>query len=82
MRIFAASFQTKDSAVQALQALDRRFRANASIQIAPLGHAGGGDGPSMVLAGRVDDTVIGAVRDTVDALGGDVLVDVEERTGS
>ncbi len=81
MRIFAASFLTEESAVHALEALDRRFRASSSIRIAPLGHTGGDKGPGMVLAGRFEEDVIGAVRLAVAELGGTVLVDAEERPG-
>jgi hypothetical protein len=80
MRIFAASFLTEDSAVQALEALDRRFRASAAMKIAPLGHTGGAIGPSMVLAGAFEDDVIEAVRLSVAELGGTVLVDAQEQT--
>jgi hypothetical protein len=82
MRIFAASFLTEESAVQALEALDRRFRASSNIRIAPFGHTGGVEGPSMLLAGRFEDHVIDAVRVAIAELGGTVLVDAEERPGS
>jgi hypothetical protein len=82
MRIFAASFLTEETAVQALEALNRQFSASASVRIAPLGHAGGGGGPSMVLAGRFEDHVIEAVRLAVAELGGTVIVEAEERSGS
>ena len=78
MRIFAASFLTEDSAVEALEALDRRFKASASMKIAPLGHAGIGSGPSIVLAGAFEDDVIEAVRLAIAELGGTVLVDAQE----
>jgi hypothetical protein len=81
MRIFAASFLTEESAVQALEALGRRFRSASSARIAPLGHTGGAKGPSMVLAGRFEDDVIDAVRLSIAELGGTVLVDAEERPG-
>jgi hypothetical protein len=79
MRILAASFLTEESAVRALDALDRQFRATSSIRIAPFGHTGGVQGPSMLLAGRFDDHVIEAVRAAVAELGGTVIVDAEER---
>jgi hypothetical protein len=82
MRIFAASFLTEESAVQALEALDRQFHASSSIRIAPFGHTGGAQGPSMLLAGRFEDHVIDAVRAAVHELGGTVLVDAEERPAS
>ena len=80
MRIVAASFLTEDCAVEALEALDRRFRASASMKIAPLGHTSGTVGPSMVLAGAFEDDVIDAVRRSVSDLGGTVLVDAQEKT--
>ena len=77
MRIFAASFLSEDSAVQALETLDRRFGVRAQIRIAPLGHAGTGGGPPMVLAGRFEDDVMAAVRLAVAELGGSVVVDAD-----
>jgi hypothetical protein len=82
MRIFAASFLTEESAVQALEALDRQFRTSSSIRIAPFGHTGGVEGPSMLLAGRFENHVIDAARVAIAELGGTVLVDAEERPGS
>ena len=79
MRIIAASFDTEDLAARALQALGRRFDAAVPIQIAPLGHAGRGSGPRMVLAGAFEDDVIDAVRSAVSELGGTVVVDREEQ---
>jgi hypothetical protein len=78
MRIFAASFMTRATAVQALDALDRWFDGSADVRIAALGHAGGGTGPTMVLAGRFGDDVMAAVRIAVAELGGTVVVDRDD----
>ena len=79
MRRFAASFQTEESAVHALEELDRRFGDSARMGLAPLGHAGpgGGGGARMVLAGTFQDDVIAAVRLVVSELGGSMVVDTE-----
>ena len=85
MRILAASFMTRPSAVRALEALDGRF-GSGHARIAVLGGTGeetgaeetGGQQPEMILAGRFTDDVISAVRRAVMELGGTVVVDVDE----
>ena len=90
MRILAASFMTRPSAVKALEALDRRF-GSGHARIAVLGGTGEDTGaeeneaeetgsrqPEMILAGRFTDDVISAVRRAVMELGGTVVVDVDE----
>ena len=80
MRILAASFMTRPSAVLALEALDRRF-GTGDTRIAVLGGTGeepGGQQPEMILAGRFTDDVIAAVRRAMVELGGTVVVDVDE----
>ena len=80
MRILAASFMTRPSAVRALEALDGRF-GTGHTRIAVLGGTGeqvGGPKPEMILAGRFTDDVIAAVRGAILELGGTVVVDVDE----
>jgi len=80
MRILAASFMTRPTAVRALEALALRF-GKGDTRIAVLGGTGeepGGQQPEMILAGRFTDDVISAVRRAVVELGGTVLVDVDE----
>lgn len=91
MRILAATFTTRPSAVMARESLERRF-GTGHTRIAALGGTGDqtgeetGDGtgeqqPEMILAGRFTDDVIAAVRRAIMELGGTVVVDVdEERT--
>jgi hypothetical protein len=80
MRILAASFMTRPSAIRALEALNGRF-GSGHARIAVLGGTGeetGGRQPEMILAGRFTDDVISAVRRAVEELGGTVVVDVDE----
>lgn len=89
MRILAATFMTRPSAVMAREALDRSF--GTAVRIAVLGGTGDDTGaedegpedtdaqrPEMVLAGRFTDDVIAAVRRAILELGGTVVVDVDE----
>ena len=74
MRILAASFMTRPSAVRALEALDGGF-GTGHTRIAVLGGTGekvGGQKPEMILAGRFTDDVIAAVRGAILELGGTV----------
>jgi hypothetical protein len=80
MRILAASFMTRPSAVRALEALNGRFGVGHA-RIAVLGgtrEETTGQQPEMILAGRFTDDVIAAVRHAIMELGGTVVVDVDE----
>jgi hypothetical protein len=83
MRILAATFRTRPSAVMAREALDRSF--GTGVRVAVLGRTGdeGAEDtveqrPEMVLAGRFADDLIAAVRRAIVELGGTVVVDVDE----
>jgi hypothetical protein len=85
MRILAASFMTRPSAVRAQEAIDGRF-GTGHTRIAVLGGTGEDaepenavmQRPEMILAGRFTDDVISAVRRAIVELGGTVVVDVDE----
>ena len=79
MRILAAAFKREDTAVAAFRELNRRFAASRGFRIAPLGRAGDPEGPTTVIAGSFEDDVVAAIKAAVEDLGGDVVIDIDQR---
>ena len=78
MRVVAARFPGRPQASAARDLLQRELNPQ-DVEVAPLEHPGEASTGDALLAGRFSDEQAAAAVELVEAAGGEVVVDVDER---